>query len=702
MKKLVMLSAAILFVLLPASSMAEQPLFGPVTINSSFSNPFTLCAADFDGDGHVDLATGLYYNLEVGILFNDGEGGFADLLRISDASGGAQAVSSADFDRDGDQDLLLVYPNLDAVGVMFNSGGRSFTVAYSFSAGDSPRSVCVADFNLDGAPDVAAANYSSNDVSILLNNGAGSFDAAVDYAGGSGAQGIAVSDLDGDNDQDLVVANFMSNSYSVLLNDGDGTFAGQVLCEAGGSQYGVAAADLDLDGDCDLAFAMGELNGAAICLNNGDGTFAAAVMYSSGSYPYSLEAADLDGDGHCDLAVPNTATADLSILLNDGDGTFGFPTKHSVGMNPRGVAAADFDGDGDRDVAVANRNSNFISKMFNLSTPGIQAVRDIPGDQGGKVYLSWSGALADVNMTGDVTRYSIWRAISPEAAIARMEAAMPRTGGDFDPVRMDLSASGTQYWELVELIDAYGMEGYGRSVATYFDSTADCSEYHYFQVIAHTAEPAVFWKTPPDSGYSVDNLSPSFPPDLQGVPSADPEGLLLSWKPGGEADLDHYAIYRGTDLRFDTGGGSLVAAVSDTLYFDGGWRSGAGYYYKVRAVDTHGNQGPFSLLRPEDVAGSDIDGIPQAAFLYQNYPNPFNPVTRVVFGLDRPENVNISIYDPAGRLVRVLFDGHKGAGRHEMIWDGRTGSGRAVASGVYLYRLVAGTFEETRKMVLLK
>ncbi len=89
-------------------------------------------------------------------------------------------------------------------------------------------------------------------------------------------------------------------------------------------------------------------------------------------------------------------------------------------------------------------------------------------------------------------------------------------------------------------------------------------------------------------------------------------------------------------------------------------------------------------------------------YLAQNVPNPFNPVTTVRFGLPVSSPVSLRIYDTAGRLVRVLIDGHREAGHHEMTWDGLDGSGRPVASGVYFYRLAIGTFVEDRKMVLLR
>jgi hypothetical protein len=88
--------------------------------------------------------------------------------------------------------------------------------------------------------------------------------------------------------------------------------------------------------------------------------------------------------------------------------------------------------------------------------------------------------------------------------------------------------------------------------------------------------------------------------------------------------------------------------------------------------------------------------------LNQNYPNPFNPGTRIVFDLKEPSSASLKVYDVNGRLVRTLIAEKKESGRHEIAWDGKDESSREVASGVYFYRLNAGSFSETKKMVLLK
>jgi hypothetical protein len=84
-------------------------------------------------------------------------------------------------------------------------------------------------------------------------------------------------------------------------------------------------------------------------------------------------------------------------------------------------------------------------------------------------------------------------------------------------------------------------------------------------------------------------------------------------------------------------------------------------------------------------------------------PNPFNPTTEIRFHLAHASQVELKVYDLRGRLVRSLVDGEEvEAGSHVRIWDGKDSRGRSLASGVYLYRLVAGDLRSTRAMTLLK
>jgi len=93
---------------------------------------------------------------------------------------------------------------------------------------------------------------------------------------------------------------------------------------------------------------------------------------------------------------------------------------------------------------------------------------------------------------------------------------------------------------------------------------------------------------------------------------------------------------------------------------------------------------------------------PEEFRLAQNYPNPFNPETRITYELPEATHVRLAIYDILGHEVAVLVDGDKPAGYHSAVWDSRNRQGHYVSAGMYFYRLVAGEFNASRKMVLLQ
>ncbi|MEZ4700752.1 MAG: FG-GAP-like repeat-containing protein [Rhodothermales bacterium] len=94
--------------------------------------------------------------------------------------------------------------------------------------------------------------------------------------------------------------------------------------------------------------------------------------------------------------------------------------------------------------------------------------------------------------------------------------------------------------------------------------------------------------------------------------------------------------------------------------------------------------------------------LPTEFALEGNYPNPFNPTTTIRFALPEAAPVRLEVYDAMGRRIATLLDSSLEAGRHEAMWDGRTDAGVTVASGVYLYRIDAGSFSAVKSMLLVK
>lgn len=90
-------------------------------------------------------------------------------------------------------------------------------------------------------------------------------------------------------------------------------------------------------------------------------------------------------------------------------------------------------------------------------------------------------------------------------------------------------------------------------------------------------------------------------------------------------------------------------------------------------------------------------GVPRICVLEQNYPNPFNPSTTIRYGLPGRSHVTLSVFNTLGQLVAVIQEGEQEAGFHRAVFDASR-----LASGVYLYRLRAGDFVQSRKLLLLR
>ncbi len=110
-----------------------------------------------------------------------------------------------------------------------------------------------------------------------------------------------------------------------------------------------------------------------------------------------------------------------------------------------------------------------------------------------------------------------------------------------------------------------------------------------------------------------------------------------------------------------------------------------------------GADGTFLTSPSSSVAPEKVKGIPSSFSLAQNYPNPFNPSTEISFGLPTHAHVTLTIYDLLGRQVARLVNEDRTPGTYSVGWDASGMSG-----GVYLYRLTAGMFSETKKMVVMR
>ncbi len=127
------------------------------------------------------------------------------------------------------------------------------------------------------------------------------------------------------------------------------------------------------------------------------------------------------------------------------------------------------------------------------------------------------------------------------------------------------------------------------------------------------------------------------------------------------------------------------------------------YYFAMKTADEVFNWSGLSNYLYVGVGGNRVlSGLPKVFSLSQNYPNPFNPITEIKYALPEECYVKLSIYNVLGQKVITLVNESQRAGYKIVRWDSRSQSGNEVVSGVYFYRLEAGDFVETKKMVLIR
>ncbi len=679
-------------------------------------SPFHVVVADFNSDGIPDLALTDNGSSAIGVMLGIGNGTFHDVVTYPVHSGDGHLIV-ADLDRDGILDIATNSSGTDQITVLKGHGDGTFEPQVTYPAGSAPYGVASADFNGDGIPDLAAADFLGNSVSILMGLPGGGYAAPVGYAAGVHPYDLETGDFNHDGIVDLVVTDQDGYDIVVFLGRGhggtpDGTFASGVHYPVQIYPYSVAVADFNHDGILDLAVANGGSGTVSILLGKGsggigDGTFAPAKSVPAASQPRSVAVGDLNGDGIADLVVADYAGA-VSILFGQGsggfgDGTFSAPVPFPAGPNATDVAIADLNADGLPDLAVPNYLTNSVSVLLHGCgvppppppgpAPTLTAVRDVPNDQGGRVFVTWLRSGLDGPPQPQITGYRVWRRIMPLAAQARAVSPGELKSREVR-TRLMPGPNGVTvtYWEALITLPAEQLEGYGYTAPTTQDSMRGSNPYTAFFITALTPNPSVFYESNVDSGYSVDNLPPAQPTGLVARFAGD--GVSLKWLANREADLDLYHVYRGPSADFQPGPWSLVGAEAQTAYTDDqGMQSS---YYKVAAVDRHGNEGPATLAAPVSTTGATIEAA--ASFALRGVtPNPTHDgAFTISFTLPTSEPARLAVFDLAGRRIWDQAIGQQTAGPHTFAID----RSEALATGVYLVQLTQAGRSATARVVV--
>jgi len=532
-----------------------------------------------------------------------------------------------------------------------------------------------ADLNNDGWSDITLPNELSNDIRIFLNDGSGGYDdfEIVPVPTGSVPSTNEAMDLDGDADFDFVVGNGGNNRLSIFIGDGAGSFGSATSYQAGTSVRGVAGIDLEGDADIDIITANRTSSNLTIFLNNGDGTLQPAIpMDANGSQETACAAADANNDGILDLFVGAIASNEIILLLGDGDGGLTFSDEvGSLGATWM-LAAGDVNGDGNVDVVAANSSNNNASVVLGDGQGGLLPavsypvgsfalaidLADIDGD--GDLDLVTSNFASDdwtIYENDGTGVYGNPRTLNASNAGSCATLHDRDNDGDLDITGID---------EIDDLIFIFENPGSsGISCGSIFFFNAKCN--------ANGAAQAMVKMTGDFTGETV-----TF--DLDG------DDYISSVMSNGTNSIAKMTVPHA-------GMGSHTVTLEDP----------AGCYSPV-VFNCQVDAAPdpeWGALWAEYEA-LEAQAVPAETRLDGNYPNPFNPSTTFRYSLSEPGYVSLKVYNTLGQLVRTVVDQQQLGGHHETVWDGRNETGATVASGVYVYRMTAGSYVETRRMLLVK
>jgi len=621
--------------------------FGPKTDFVTTPSPLAVAIGDLNGDSKPDVVTANYVGSNtVSVLLGNGDGTLG--AKTDFVTGNLPShLAIADLNGDSRPDLVTTsYETTGIVSVMLSTGGGIFAPPAHYAVGSRPLWVAVADLNADGSLDLAVANSSSGSVSILLGNGDGTFGSSKQIGAAAGARSVAIADFNADGKPDLAVANQTAATVTIHLGNGAGDFALTSTYATGADPRSIAISDLTADGWPDLVVSNYSPNTVTVYLGQGNGMFAAGTTSSTGTNPVTVATGRFNGDDRPDLVTAN-GSGTMSVLLNSS----GSPSSVSMATSPNPSLEGEtvtltakvspatatgsvsfFDGSTSLgtsplvadsssltvgtlvkgshplqaiysgDVFFAPSVSPTVTQLVNRPPPTLVGVRDVPNDQGGRVFVTWRYPVDQPGAT-IITRYRIWRRVPPAQAMM----AGPRSGegalSAADPigaVRMlwrqsPAGRAEETFWEAIAELPAANLISYGYTAATTQDSMAGSNPYTAFfvQALTSSSNPFDFYNSAPDSGYSVDNLAPPVPAPF--VATYLGNANSLHWGTSRAPDLREFRLHRGTSPDFTPGPGNLVVATRDTGYVD----APGAVYYKLAALDLHGNLSRYALVSPE-------------------------------------------------------------------------------------------------------
>lgn len=384
---------ALLVLFVCVSALLQQGLaqnYAPAVNYSTQALPIALAKGDFNKDGNLDVVVANSGSSSLSLFPGSGDGTFGapTIIPVSpDPNSQPVSVAAADFNGDGNLDLAVSFALSSSIQVLLGNGDGTFQPPVALGIpglGQFPVviQVTAVDLNNDHKPDLAAAT--SNGVAIFINDGAGNFTSQASAFPGQIIQNFVVSDFNHDQRPDIAATAIsgtpiVTGAVFLSFGNGDGTFqAPEALPLSTHVPSGIAATDLNGDGLMDLVVSdFGAVNvmapangGVTIALQQPGGTFLPSPALPGIDRPGQVVVADFNGDGNQDLAVlsgSGAANEPVAVLIYSGQGNAAFstPSQFAVLAAPTGLVAGSLTNTNALDIVTADLRANAISVLVN-------------------------------------------------------------------------------------------------------------------------------------------------------------------------------------------------------------------------------------------------------------------------------------------------------------------------------------------------
>lgn len=688
---------------------------------------------DFDNDGDYDLA--IEGNLQMDSahaipitrIYRNDNGVFTDIhAPLMQLMGGS--VTWIDYDNDGKLDLLVsgahVYGSQFYTKLYHNDGAGNFSEVPIYLPGVWASSIVWSDYDNDGMPDLLITGYGDWGVTTALFHNDCHADTVTQFTQVStplqalNSCGVAWGDYDNDGYLDLAFSGdpptWTWNTFATVYhNNGDGTFTDINPGLQPVSASAIAWGDYDNDGLPDLALSGwvdDTTNVTRIYHNDGGGVFHDIGANLPGTWFGSLAWGDFDNDGKLDLVITGGTT----------------PQLYYNGSPPYGP------------VTLIYHNNLIIAPNHPPLTPSVSA----KVGNGGAVQLSWDKTTDDHTPQRALT-YNLRLGTSPGAdnlipagsntATGFRRAPKAGNSGYLSARNLSLPV-GTYYWSVQAVDNGYAGSTFAAEqklivqpppppahwylisvshtfpdqsrTTMYPDARSEAFAYNGGYVIKDSLEVGVgYWLKFPSvpqepTTFAVNVTSTTIPLHvgwnlIGSISTPVAVSALISQE--GEMTLSSFFGYNGSYYVTDSilpGKGYWVKSNTEgTLYLSS---SAASKGYAIHIVP--GEDRP--PVPPSDDGGYVIlappKRMPTSYALSQNYPNPFNPTTRFEYALPTASHVSLKIYNVLGQEIATVVDGYQ-SGYQTVYFDASK-----LSSGLYFYRLSAGKFTDTKKMMVIK